>query len=363
VSNPEVVFVYLGNSFPNYAIASLKLAVENNGMAVRMIGNHGLKKKADINGVEFTTIENFYNPDEFKKVEQKVLLPHNFRQGFWLKTLERFFVIQQYMSTYGISQIFHAELDQLLFGCSNLVEKIESSKKVGIFVPFHTVNLAVASIFYCNDIEALDSLLDYSKKEMNLNNEMSLIAMWAKSNPSRIFALPTLSTVINGSKVFSQHGISTLTPEQVGGIVDAAQLGQWVGGEDPRNIPITIMPTNQYHEAENLEIVSKDQLSKSQLSLQKNGYVTISTESAESIRVYNLHIHSKIHSWIWRSDDNLRQLIAKSNQNLPVRLCAARKLQFKYFISTALFSFLENPLHVISRRGKNLFRKIKGYKL
>jgi hypothetical protein len=359
VKNPEVVFVYLGNSFPNYAIASLKLAVENSGMAVRILGNHNLKKKAEIAGVVFTSIEDFYNPDEFKKVEHKVILPHNFRQGFWLKTLERFFVIHQYMSTFGISQVFHAELDQLLFGCSNLVKKIESSEKVGIFVPFHTVDLAVASIFYCNNIEALGSLLDYSKEENNFYNEMSLIAMWAKSNPNNIFALPTLSTVINGSKVFTQHGISTLNPEQVGGIVDAAQLGQWVGGEDPRNIPVNIRPTNQYHETNNLEIISRSQLSKAQISLQKNGHIAISTESSGSIRIYNLHLHSKIHSWIWSSEDNLRQLIVKSNQNYPVRLRAARKLQLTYFISTGLVSFLKSPLDVISRRGKNILSKIQ----
>ena len=327
-------------------------------MPVRILGNHNLKKKAEINGVIFTSIEDFYNPDEFKIVENKVLLPHSFRQGFWLKTLERFFVIHQYMSTFGISQIFHAELDQILFNCSNLVENIESSEKVGIFVPFHTVDKAVASIFYCNDIEALNSLLDYAKKEIDFDNEMSLIAMWAKSNSNQICALPTLSTVINGSKVFEQHGISTLTQEQVGGIVDAAQLGQWVGGEDPRNIPISIRPTNQYHETKNLEIVSKAQLSKAQLSLKRNGGIAITTENAGLIRIYNLHLHSKIHAWILDSEDNLRQLIVKSNQNFPVRLRAARKLQLKHFIITALFSFLKSPLDVITRRSKNLFSRI-----
>ena len=358
VKNPEVVFVYLGNSFPNYAVASLKLAVENSGMAVRILGNHVLKNKADVHGVAFTSIEDFYHPDQFKKIEEKVLSSHNFRQGFWLKTLERFFVIHQYMSTFGISQVFHAELDQLLFECSNLVKRIESLEKVGIFVPFHTVDKAVASIFYCNDIEALDSLLDYSKKENDFYNEMSLIAMWANSNPNKIFALPTLSTVITGSKVFAQHGISTLTPEQVGGIVDAAQLGQWVGGEDPRNIPIRIRPTNHYHEAKNLEIVSKSQLSKSQLSLQKNGHLIITTENSNSLRVYNLHIHSKVHSWIWRSEDNLSNLIVKSNQNFPTRLHAARKLQLKCFAEDALFSFLTSPLYVFRRHGRNIFRYI-----
>lgn len=357
VKNPEVVFVYLGNAFPNYAIASLKLAVGHSGMSVRILGNHNLKNKAEIDGVVFTSIEDFYNPDDFKKVENKVLFPHSFRQGFWLKTLERFFVLNQYMSTFGISQIFHAELDQLLFNCNDLVEKIESSEQTGIFIPFHTVDKAVASIFYCNDIEAFDSLLDYAKKDIYFDNEMSLIAMWAKSNPNQIVALPTLSTVINGSKVFALHGISTLTPEQVGGIVDAAQLGQWVGGEDPRNIPISIMPTNQYHESKNLEIVSKLQLSKSQLSLQRNGDVVITTEGAGPIRIYNLHLHSKIHAWILSSEDNLGKLIFKSNNDFPVRIRAARKLQLKHFVITALVSFLESPLDVIRRRSKNIFRQ------
>jgi hypothetical protein len=362
VKNPEVVFVYLGNSFPNYAVASLKLAVKNSGMTVRILGNHALKNKADIDGVVFTSIEDFYNPEEFKKIEDKILSSHNFRQGFWLKTLERFFVIHQYMSTFEIFQVFHAELDQLLFEGSNLVKKIENSGKTGIFVPFHTVDQAVASVFYCNDIETLASLLDYAKKENDFYNEMSLIAIWAKSSPNQIFALPTLSTVIYGSEVFARHGISTLTQEQVGGIVDAAQLGQWVGGEDPRNIPLSTKPTNHYLETKNLEIVSKSQLSKAKLSLQRNDRLTITTESSSSIRIYNLHLHSKIHAWIWSSDDNLRKLIFKSNQNFPTKLRAARKLQLKYFLRTGFFSFLKSPFDVINRRGRNIFRRKEGYK-
>ena len=145
--------------------------------------------------------------------------------------------------------------------------------------------------------------------------------------------------------------------------MDAAQIGQWVGGEDPRNVPLSIMPTNHYHESKNLEIVSKSQLSKAELSLQRNSHLTITTEGSSSISIYNLHLHSKIHSWIWSSENNLRQLIDKSNQSLPVRLRAARKLQLKHFISTAFFSFLESPFDVFIRGIEKILSKLKQYKL
>ena len=115
----KIVFIYLGDSFPKYAESSLQLALQHSGMNVHIIGNKVLEKSAFMNGVRFSSVEEFYNPKIFRDIAKKATLPHEFRNGFWLKTLERFFVMYQYMESQNVSKIFHAELDQLLFGCAN----------------------------------------------------------------------------------------------------------------------------------------------------------------------------------------------------------------------------------------------------
>ena len=95
----EVYFVYLGKSLPTYVESSINLALKYSGLAVHLLGNATIKPNISNISFNFTAVEDFYDSKEFVEAAKRVWYDHTFRNGFWLKSLERFFVLEQYVSS------------------------------------------------------------------------------------------------------------------------------------------------------------------------------------------------------------------------------------------------------------------------
>jgi hypothetical protein len=356
----EVVFVYLGNSLPKYVKPSLQLAIKFSGLRVRFIGNAKFQNQLAGLEIDFSRLEDFYDPSHFQKSIEKILLPHNFREGFWLRTLERFFVLHQYMLQEKLADVFHAELDQLLFQGEKLLSRLRASSSGGIFVPFHTKDKAVASILYCNHVDSLGSLLEFSASEINYENEMVMLAKWASQNSTKVRLLPTLATEINGRKTFEDENLTFIGREELGGVVDAAQLGLWVGGIDPRNLQFKVSPTNKFSELATKPLLSREQMNKLSFHLSEGGILICNFDQILDVPVYNLHLHSKIHLWLTKSEINLFELFRISNQPNPYTLPSTHRIKIFYLLSTGIKSIHGNPRRFLSKYIKRIrFKKFK----
>ena len=151
----KVYFVFIEDKLPKYAIASIHLAKKFSGLKIHLIGNSIFKKQINKLHINFTSIESFYCSKKFEKSTKNINLEKNFRNGFWIKTLERFFILEQFMIKKKIKSIFHAEIDQLLFRCDQLIESINKTNKKGLFVPFACKKRAVASVLFINKLSSL----------------------------------------------------------------------------------------------------------------------------------------------------------------------------------------------------------------
>ena len=326
-SSQEVTFVYLGEKLPRYGLASIELASRYSGLNVHLIGNAKMARSLRHSSVKFTATEDFYSDKEFKEVSKGIMFPHSFRQGFWLKTLERFFVLSQFMKTENLDSIFHAELDQLLFRVDFLLSKLEERDQRGLFLPFHSPDLAVASVLYCNSQRALRSLLDFAYTGGTFSNEMALIANWAGNNREQIFPLPTMASVLNFAPDQPKLA-STLKSSQIGGVVDAAQLGWWVAGVDPRNVPVLELPLTKFVDKTEASLLSRHQLAEFRFNFNPHdGFLHVECGKEIDMRVFNLHIHSKIHSHLLRSDSSLERLFSQANQVRPSLIPGVRRVQ------------------------------------
>ena len=349
-------FVYIGNKFPSYINSALDLASRFSGLEVHLISNEQNRVKVLNESVKFFSLEDFYDPDEFRSVSRFITLPSSFRNGFWHKSLERLFVLEQFSTAAGLKSVFHAELDQLLFGTNLLAEKLQGLPGRGIYVPFHTKSAAVASIMYWNDTDSLRSLLDYAGNGNMFPHEMSLIANWARENPSKVFGLPTLSTYLNADKVKETFPYRMIDKEEIGGIVDAAQIGQWVAGVDPRNIPFSEIPVNKYVDKQMETLLSRQQLDSLIFKIDCTGHsIIIQPELQDDIRIYNLHLHSKIHSWINKSDRNLHKIFWLVNQDFVSRVPSAQRIRFSQYLSDSILLITNNPGRIFS-----LLKKLKN---
>lgn len=335
----DVVFVYLGSKPANYIKHSLELAGLLSGVKVTLIAERSTKKIWQNSKIDFIEVEDFYNPEKFGLAKKNVSLDHEFRNGFWLVTLERFFVLEQFMQVSNRDSFFHAELDQLLFGVDDLLAKLDQKNFKGLYFPLHNLDKAVASVMYCNSKAALQSLTNRACVGDSFANEMELLIEWISDYPEYFFALPTLNDV-NSIKFdsSSSKSFNVVDHKSIGGIVDAAELGLWVGGRDPRNLSLRQKPTNKFMYPLSSSALSKNLLQSlrfefkseaNQLFVQANNY-------PEVIRVYNLHIQSKIHSWLALKDSNLVFMIHNSNLQRLTTFPGTRRMQVIYAIRVIL---------------------------
>jgi len=355
-NSPEVHFVFLGRSLPGYGLSSLEMAIRYSGLKVHLIGNARMERHLKKIDARFTAVEDFYNHTEFNDAANRVNSPNSFRKGFWLKTLERFFVLAQYVELDQTDSIFHAELDQLLFRIDRLILQLDASNRHGLFLPFHTSDNAVASVLYSNSQSALRSLLDFASTTSSFPNEMALIASWAKLNPEKVLPLPTIASVLSVNNI-SKSNLLTLDDTEVGGVVDAAQLGQWVAGIDPRNVPILELPRTKFVQEPDESLLSREQLSRLRFNLDaQNGVLSVKYDENSEVKLFNLHIHSKIHKYLHRHDSSLEFLFSQANNSESVSLPGVRRRQILSQARAALSFAARNPRSVITelRRRFNI---------
>ncbi len=326
----EVHFVFLGDSLPAYARASLRLARAHSGLKPVLIGNREIFRGLRLGDVERVSVEDFYDPQQFDEVSNNITSSRSFQGGFWLKTLERFFVLSQYGSAAHLSSIFHAELDQLLFRADILAEGLSTLSDRGIFLPFHSKEAAVASVLYCNDLGSLKMMLDYAASSEPFPNEMALIARWAKEPDSSIISLPTLASVMRPGQIDFEPHTRQLSINDTAGVVDAAQVGQWLAGIDPRNVHISETPKNKFVDKPEPHLLSKEDFQRCRFSFdEETGHLEVQPGEGVSVRMFNLHLHSKAHPWLARRKSGLTRLLELSRDSEPVKIPGSRLMQLR----------------------------------
>lgn len=326
-----IYFIYIGEKLPQYALASIQLAKQHSGMNVHLIGSAIFSNQIKTFKINFTAIEKFYNPNKFKKAINNLVNDKHFRDGLWVKTLERFFILEQFMTKKKIKSIFHSEIDQLLFRTDKLVNAIIKTNKKGIFIPFHSKNTAVASVIFINKLSVLHSLIQTAGSNIKYSNEMDLIAQWSKINPKMVFALPTLATEIKGVSNVLPKGLKAISAKKINGIVDAAQLGLWVGGIDPKNVNIFKKPTTKYVDKSKKWLLSYNNFKKIKLELGSNKILKLKFNN-KKMQLYNLHLHSKIHQNLLHERPSVSSLILYSNLPKKITFRGTRFTQLKFFI-------------------------------
>jgi len=355
----KVYFIYIGGKLPKYAIASIRLAKKYSGLKIHLIANSICKKQIQKLCINFTSIESFYCSKKFKNASKSLNLNENFRNGFWLKTLERFFILEQFMIKKKIHSIFHAEIDQLLFRCDKLISSIKKTNKKGLFVPFHNKNYVVASIIFINKLSVLKSIIQSIDKMRKCSNDMELLAAWSKKNPKKIFALPTLATEFKYLHHILPKNVNIIKAKEIGGVVDAAQLGQWVGGIDPKNVSILRVPRTKFVDEPKRWLLSLNDLKQIQFKWMdnKNHQLNLNFKK-KKFQIYNLHFHCKMHHNIVNKNPSIFSLIVNSNSSQSMIFDGIRIIQIQYFFLdyfSILKSYLQNPFKIYFFLKRKLF--------
>jgi hypothetical protein len=223
-----VVLVCLEN-FQEYILTNIAQLIRLGHTNIYVItNNHLMQEFESLSGmIDLISAESLNDPFDFCR---KSTLNREFRNGFWHHTSARLFVLHSFMVKYRVNNVIHIENDVLLYyNCDEtLTDALHN--KIQVYMPFDTFERNIASIVYIPDGETFGQILshyDFSKNDMYNFSEI-------RKKTSLINTFPIF---VSGERDTSERAFVTNNWSKFGGyIFDAAAMGQYVGGVDPRNI-------------------------------------------------------------------------------------------------------------------------------
>ena len=282
---PPLVYHYAGTIIPDYAVVTLRNVVSFWPSQVFLL--HSSAHPPIIKGVITEDFRSWYSANQFEEVLLKSPMDGEFREGFWLHALERFFVLSQWMVRTGCHRLLHAELDVRLFDHGDMFERLDAIG-AGVFMPRASIQQAGANWLYCNEPEALKLIVNEFCRRADEGFEMQLLARFMDDFPSTVRAVPSHSSVESPDP--SEVEYAAISLQEIGRIVDVHPLGTWMLGQDRRNIPNQPVFNHFFY----------DELGSEKLRNVRYHYswvhrrLEVRHSRGSSYPVAALHVHSKI---------------------------------------------------------------------
>lgn len=315
MNKKELIFVWIGNILPIYAIHSIHHAVEYSDCRVTLLTTKSAFNSINKLNINFCDLDSFYIRD-FKLDEYVYFGDEKFWDGFWIKTIERFYVLLQYSKKYKLKSFFHAELDNIVFNLSDLGYKLDSIS-TGVFAPKDAAERVVGSLIYFNKIDTLENIIRSVDSITGKKNDMYILGNYFNQNCDA-FALPIENAF---QEDFLEWNI--INPDSISGIFDANAIGQYLLGVDPRLSKFT--PTyNKF-----INEFSRFNLYSCKFSYEFNKLFI--SNGRKKYQIYNLHIHSKLTKY-FKYQSTIDKIIYRGNLNKRTIVSGRYKIIIAYFL-------------------------------
>ena len=285
-----IIFVWLGKSLPKFSLQSLLFAKKSNPrreVCFCLDNEPSVQARAFLekSGVKLLVLGKVKNIDASGLDPEKL----QFRGDLWVNTSLRFFYLKYLCRLLGLVKFFHAELDNAVFNLDGLDEKLDQCGH-GLFVPRDASDRALASLIYCNRAESLSELIGLYSRATPPKHDMDALGMYSREYSNHFFSLSTESYAEN------REFWRMLEPAFLGGLFDAAAIGQYTLGVDP--IHRKGRPSYNGFINENSKINWGGAVFDAD---GKNLFLSSSAKAADKYRLFNLHIHAKN----WSAFDSL----------------------------------------------------------
>lgn len=301
---PPIVFVQLGPRLPDYlTIAISQARLFNPDSPIYLLGHQRALKtlprsflsssKTRLVSVESLEKDFFHNL--FITTSK---LDRTYREGFWTYTTERFFFLHDFIKKNNLTDVFHLESDVMLYtNVDSLLSIARAHYPNMIAIPSDSDSRCIASIMYIANAEPLNALTKFIVDRLrSIDNDMHFLAHFRHNFfQIHIDHLPVIMPQYAAEHpLISRYGDTTETPERYTNyfddfqsIFDAAAIGQYLGGIDPRNgesKPGFVNETTLFNVADfRYEWIRDEQ----------NRLIPYLIYNNQKIKINNLHIHAK----------------------------------------------------------------------
>ena len=264
-----IVLVSIGN-FQEFIIDNIKNLLLFQNTQIYIITNSEffhLLENLPIKLIDYKILDN-HNFDNNSKLDKE------FRNGFWHYCSLRLFYVYSFMKLYNFSNIIHLENDVLTYINFDLIVNKFTENKV--YATFDSYSRVIPGILFIPNYKAFEIIIN------NYNfglNDMENLGKFDESVilPLPIFPIINNNTVIKFNKLYNDFNL----------IFDAAAMGQYLGGVDPRNKP------GDTRGFVNETCVIKYDKYKFEWVIIDDLYIPHIIINNKYYRICNLHIHSK----------------------------------------------------------------------
>lgn len=210
-----------------------------------------------------------------------------FRSGFWRHATARFAYLEALMRALDLRNVVHVENDVLVyFRLGEVLPKLGGEMNVTRDAP----DRVVGGIVFVRDHAILDELYRFARETRRpFASDMELLSRFQHALPERVRCLPIAFPGYFAPAEAEERARYASDYEAFDGIFDAACVGQYLGGVDPRN---AAGDTRGF--VNETSIFRCDKVDGVALVDDERGRrVPVLADGGRTVRVLNLHVHSK----------------------------------------------------------------------
>jgi hypothetical protein len=281
----------------------------------------------------------------------------SFRKGYWRYTLERLIAIKSAYIQNPDSKFIHVESDVFLLPSFPFINFLNVEKVA--WLPYDR-NSDIASLMYfpsCEkNLEFTEDLMSLLLSNPRLTDMQALYEL-RNMYQERYYLLPTSKENFVNLRNSNVESASRLA-DNFEGIFDSLPIGMWLTGIDPRND----FGFTRYFETEKIRKMRTFMQPSEYLIQFVNNSELIYQTTGNSLKIYNLHVHSKskeIFSANWNNEiERLVELSSQGKGYSEFSLKLFVELIFHNLSKGTLIEYIYNsPLFFNVRRFKQYLKR------
>jgi hypothetical protein len=213
------------NNFQEYILTNIKQLIRLGHTSIYIITNREFFTNFSeyVENIQLIAIDELSDSYYYNERTQ---LDNHFRGGFWALASARFFYLYEFMRSKDIENVVHLENDVLIY--HNIDELNDIVDKTKIYLPFDTFTRNIASIMFIPNHNVFKMVLDRYNFSKNDMENFSIIQ--SQTGLIENFPIFISDTICSPEYQFVTRGYNKFKI-----IFDAAAIGQYLGGVDPRN--------------------------------------------------------------------------------------------------------------------------------
>lgn len=270
---PNIVLTCI-NNFQDYILINIKQLIRLGHKNIFVITNEKFFDNFNEYKKDIVLIDCDKLPKTFERV-------NNNSTDFWHLTSSRFMYIYELMKRDNITNVFHMENDVLIYyNCATIMDSLDDN----LYLPFDSFKRNIASLVYIPNEKIYKEILnnyDFSKNDME-----NFAIIKEKTGFIQQFPIFHNNVVVDNVNADEFKFVSA-NFGKFNYIFDAAAIGQYLGGVDPKN---TAGDTTGFVNETCIIKYDKYKFEWKIIDGTKKPFIIIDNESYP---IFNLHIHSK----------------------------------------------------------------------